>query len=142
MLKSKAFLDTNILLSALQGDARTAPLFEQEAMNRHEYFINPVVLQELYFAAERFPAKADISEVTRDLKMIDVDPKSPDRVLKELGRFRNRLAHTNEILILGSAMTECDYLVTLDKDLLAIGQVGSLRIVSPEEILQPAEVHK
>jgi predicted nucleic acid-binding protein len=57
----------------------------------------------------------------------------------KLRDLRNRMVHSNDILILQTASLNCDYFLTMDKKLLEIERLGSMRIVSPAEYFNLVE---
>ena len=62
-----------------------------------------------------------------------MDLEKAEAMLPRVRALRNRLAHTNDILILSSA-DECDFLVTRDTHLKNFVAAGKPQVVTPEEL--------
>ncbi len=131
----RAFLDTNILLSALRGDEWPKRLFTPDAEQYARYVVNPVVLQELLLATAATAPGVDIDGVTRHLEIIDAKLDEDSEVLAHARGLRNQAVHVNDLLILGSAR-DCDVLLTNDQDLMNLGQDARVRMATPEQFLR------
>jgi len=66
--------------------------------------------------------------------VLPVDYAKAEALLPRVRALRNRLAHSNDILILSSA-SECDFLVTKDAVLKTLATAGKPQIVTPEELV-------
>jgi len=128
----KVFLDTNVLLAALQGNKTVNALFKPGPESAVSYVIDPVVLQEFLLAAQG--TSGDLSDVIKHVHILDAEaPLSPE-TLAEIRAIRNRLVHANELLILGAARN-CDILLTYDQDLLSLGDEVGVTAKTPEGFL-------
>jgi hypothetical protein len=63
-----------------------------------------------------------------------VDLAKAEALLPHFRALRNRLAHSNDILILSSA-DECDFLVTRDKRLKSLVTAARPQVMTPEELV-------
>ena len=126
------FLDTSVILGYLHGDGQAAQLFSAEAEGRIRFAVNPIVLQELLLAdAAGLPAFERIRE---HLRVLPVDFEKAEALLPRVRSLRNRLSHSNDILILSSALG-CDFLVTRDELLKNVVTAGKPQVVTPEELI-------
>jgi predicted nucleic acid-binding protein len=125
------FLDTNVILAFLQGDSAAAELFSAEGQGRIRFAVNPIVLQELLLTAD-LAGKPDFERIRDHLRVLPVDFSKAEALLPTIRDLRNRVAHSNDVLILSSA-AECDFLVTKDSHLKSVGRTGRPTILTPEE---------
>lgn len=146
MEKLKVFLDTNVIVSYFQGSRDVVDLFSMKVLEKVQYIINPIIYQEIILVMERIQKrdlkKIDLTKIDNFVKVVQIDSSKIDVYLKKMREFRNLLVHTNDILILQTAILECDYLLTLDNDLLEIGEIDSLKIVSPREFFNMLEAYQ
>lgn len=127
------FLDTNVIVGYLRGDPTAAQLFSAEAGGRIRVAVNPIVLQELLLAADA--ATDPAFEGIRDhLRVLPVDYGKAEVLLQKLRVLRNRIVHTNDILIVSSA-DDCDFLVTRDAGLKKLVTAEKPQVVTPEELV-------
>jgi predicted nucleic acid-binding protein len=128
-----AFLDTNVIVGYLHGDLPSTQLFSAEAEGRIRFAVNAIVLQELLLTADA--ADRPEFEAIRDhLRILPVDFAKAEALLPRVKALRNRLAHSNDILILSSA-DECDFLVTRDARLKNLATAQRPQVVTPEELV-------
>jgi putative PIN family toxin of toxin-antitoxin system len=123
----RVFLDTNVLVAAFATRGLCADVFRL-VLAEHELLVSAALIE----------------EVTRTLtKKIRV----PDQVVREIVVFLRASASIvesaperppiavrdpDDVVILGEALSGgADVLVTGDKDLLVLGEVGALRILNP-----------
>lgn len=134
--KIRAFLDTEVLLEYLRGKVELQSLFSEDVRQRAAFAINAIVLQELLLARDKADSGVDLTRVAPYLEVVGagVDLSSPE-VVAELYRLRNRLVHTNDVLILAGARS-CDVLLTYDRELLDAGPAAAVRSETPEEFLE------
>jgi predicted nucleic acid-binding protein len=137
----RAFLDSNVLLAAIRGEQGARRLFSPEAEQYATYVVNPVVLQELLLASAAAEGKVDLDELTKHFEVISADVLSDPGVLAYVRQLRNRVAHTNDLLILGSART-CDILLTYDQGLLTLGDFAEVATATPEQFLEGLQVRR
>ncbi|WP_353931871.1 PIN domain-containing protein [Okeanomitos corallinicola TIOX110] len=131
------FLDTNVIAAYLRGESPSSELFSPAVMKQVRLAINSVVLQELFFLAESSKNPEILDEIQEEVNVIPVNLQKAEEYLKYAANLRNRIAHSNDVLILSSA-AECDYLVTYDKALSkALGSLSTSKpqVVTPEQLL-------
>jgi predicted nucleic acid-binding protein len=127
------FLDTSVIIDYLRGDRAAVQLFSAEADGRAHFAINPIVLQELLLATDA-AARPEFEQIRDHLRILPVDLAKAEALLPRLRALRNRVAHSNDVLILSSA-EECDFLVTRDTLLKNLAGTEKPQIVSPEELV-------
>ena len=127
------FVDTNVIVGYLQGDPPAVQLFCAEAEGRIRFAINPIVLQELLLAADT-AGLPEFERIRDHLRVLPVDFAKAEALVPRVRALRNRLAHSNDILILSSA-DECDFLVTRDALLKNLVPAGKPQVVTPEELV-------
>jgi predicted nucleic acid-binding protein len=128
-----AFLDTSVIVGYLQGDVPSAQLFSAEAEGRIRFAVNAIVLQELLLAADA-TGRPEFERIRDHLRVLPVDFAKAEALLPRVRALRNRLAHSNDILILSSA-DECDFLVTKDAILKNLVTAERPQVVTPEELV-------
>jgi len=127
------FLDTNVIVEFLRGEPSAAELFSAEAEGRIRFAINPIVLQELLLAADA-AGRPEFERIRDHLKVLPVDFAKAEALLPRARGLRNRVVHSNDILILSSA-DECDFLVTKDTGFKTLVSSGKPLVVTPEELI-------
>jgi predicted nucleic acid-binding protein len=127
-----AFLDTNVIIGYLRGDPSTAQLFSAEATGQIRLAVNPIVLQELLLAADA-AERPEFQQIRDHLRVLPVDFAKAEALLPRIRSLRNRLVHSNDILILSSA-DQCDFLVTSDADFKNLVTAEKPQVVTPEEL--------
>jgi predicted nucleic acid-binding protein len=127
------FLDTNVIIGYLHGDLSAAQLFSAEADGRIRFAVNPIVLQELLLAADG-AGRPEFEQIRDHLRVLPVDFGKAEALLPRARALRNRLAHSNDLLILSSA-DECDFLVTRDVLLKSLVTAEKPQVVTPEELV-------
>lgn len=127
------FLDTGVITAYLRGERSAVQIFAAEATGQIRFAINPIVLQELLLAADS-AAQPEFEQIRDHLDVLPVDYAKAKALLPRVRALRNRLAHSNEILILSSA-SECDFLVTGDAVLKTLGTAQKPQVVTPEELV-------
>lgn len=132
MRKLKAFLDTSVIISYFQNEKDLAKLFSKEVLEKVQYIISPIVYQEIFLAMRRVEG-VDLKKLDKIVEMAQIDRSEMDVYLDKVKSLRNLLVHTNDILVLQTAISAADYLLTLDGQLLEIREIESLKIVSPRE---------
>jgi len=140
------FFDTSVIVSYFQGRRDVVDLFSMKVLEKVQYIINPIIYQEIILVMERIQKrdlkKIDLTKIDNFVRVVQIDSSKIDVYLNKMREFRNLLVHTNDILILQTAILECDYLLTLDNDLLEIGEIDSLKIVSPREFFNMLEAYQ
>src|SRR6266700_7282018 len=101
------FLDTNVIIGYLRGEPSAAQLFSAEAEGRIRFAVNPIVLQELLLAADA-AGLPELERIRDHLRVLPVDFAKAEALLPRVRALRDRLVHSNDLLILSSA-DECDF---------------------------------
>jgi predicted nucleic acid-binding protein len=127
------FLDSNVIIGYLQGEASAVQLFSAEAKGLIRFAINPIVLQELLLAGDA-AGRAEFERIRDHFRVLPVDFAKAEALLPQVRALRNRLAHSNDILILSSA-AQCDFLVTRDGLLKSLVTADKPQVVTPEEFV-------
>ena len=130
--KPLIFLDTSVIIDYLRGGVAARRLFSAEAHGHVRLAVNPIVLQELFLAADATGPKFE--RIRDHLKLLPVDFAKAETLLARLRDLRNRSVHSNDLLILSSA-DECDFLVTKDNALKNLMKDNKPQIVTPEELV-------
>ncbi len=124
----KVFLDTNVLASAAATRGLCADVL-REVFARHEFLISNQVLSELSRVLKsKFAMTGELIDdflwlLQQDT--IQVEPISPPKV---------ELQDKDDLAILGAAIEGgAEVLVTGDKEVLALGRIESLEILSPRQ---------
>ncbi|NJL82030.1 MAG: type II toxin-antitoxin system VapC family toxin [Chloroflexaceae bacterium] len=153
------FLDTDVLddylhRQELEPTRKASFRFLFDEMGKKLRFaVNPVVLQELLFLERLGQPMMGIGSLVQEINTIRIsgleeslDPEiillplnleKAEEYLAHAPLLRDRIAHSNDILILSSA-AECDYLVSDDgqlKNALNSLSIGKPQVVTPEELL-------
>jgi predicted nucleic acid-binding protein len=128
------FLDTNVIIGYLQGEPSAGQLFSAEAQGRVRFAVNPIVLQELLLAAD-VTDRPELERIQDHFRVLPVDFAKAEALLPRVRALRNRLAHSNDILIVSSAV-DCDFFVTRDKVLKTLITAEKPRVVTPEELVE------
>lgn len=135
--KPLVFLDTNVVASYLRGESPSSYLFSSEIIEKIHLAINPIVLQELFFLAETRNHPEVLNEIQQEVRLLPLNLEKAEEYLKQAANLRNRIAHSNDVLILSSA-SDCDYLVTYDQALkgtLSSLSTGKPEVVTPEQLI-------
>jgi predicted nucleic acid-binding protein len=127
------FLDSNVLIAFLRGDQAAVQLFSAEADGKVRFAVNPIVLQELLLAADA-TTLPKFDRIRDHLEILPLDIAKAEALLPILRELRNRMAHSNDVLILSSA-DGCDFLVTRDALLKNLVTTAKPRVVTPEELI-------
>jgi len=130
----KVFLDTNVLVAALATRGLCADVL-RTVLAEHELLVSPTVVEELtrtLIQKLRVPEpmvrqvaaflRASASLVEAPPSMVPVDVRDPD-----------------DAVILGEALASgAEVLVTGDNDLLELGEVPGIRVLSPRGFWEAA----
>ena len=135
----KVFLDTNVLASAATTRGLCADVL-REVFARHEFLLSDQVLSELGRVLKlKFGEPEELIDSFLWLLQQDTVRVEP-AVLPQV-----ELGDKDDLGILGAALQgEAEVLVTGDKELLALGRVESLAILSPRQFWErlKAEQHR
>lgn len=139
MAKTRAFLDTNVLLRYLEGGT-PEKLLAPSTLENVTYVINPVVLQELLFAT-RAKSQVDWQDLVKDFEIDAIDGSIFDNAdVKRLLDVRNRAVHSSDFLIMASAATSnCDYLLSYDLDILRASEGAKYTAITPDDFVAMLE---
>ncbi|GAP99021.1 type II toxin-antitoxin system VapC family toxin [Leptolyngbya sp. NIES-2104] len=135
--KPLVFLDTNVVISYLRGESSSSRLFSHDIIDKVHLAINPIVLQEIFFLSEVRNHPETLDEIQQEVTLLPLNLEKAEEYLKQAATLRNRIAHSNDVLILSSA-SDCDYLVTYDQALkttLASLSSGKPEVVTPEQLI-------
>jgi predicted nucleic acid-binding protein len=134
MDKKRVFLDTNVLLKYLR-DGTPESLFAPSTLERVTYVINPVVLQELLLASAKHESYSKWQSLTDQFEVTSIDAALFDsEAVKRLFTLRNRAVHSSDFLIMASAATtDCDFLLSYDRDILAADAVTPYSTMTPDD---------
>lgn len=102
---------------------------------RHEFVLSQDVQEEATeILRQKFaPLRDDVDEVMSLIRAEIVPRESYERLIDQMPTLRDpKDAH----VLAAAIASECDILVTGDKDLLSLHQFGKLRIVKPVSALQ------
>ncbi|TGK58194.1 putative toxin-antitoxin system toxin component, PIN family [Leptospira wolffii] len=129
----KVLLDTNVYISVILFGGKPKLILEDLISGKVIGYISDSIVQEIeeVFRRPKFKLSEELissilSEIIAITERIAIVP------LKEQLSIRDR----NDYHIIESALSaEADYLITGDQDLLVLGNIKSLRIISPEQYL-------
>ncbi|HDY88625.1 MAG TPA: putative toxin-antitoxin system toxin component, PIN family [bacterium] len=122
----KVFLDTNVLISAIATRGLCADVL-REVLTSHKLIISAHLLKELRQVLQRkfrVPVSLTVEFINllQQNSILSKPADLPDVNIKD----------KDDLIILASALkANADLLVTGDKELLALGKIGNLEIVSP-----------
>jgi predicted nucleic acid-binding protein len=133
MKKLRIFLDTTIIISYFNKEVNVRKLFSKEVLEKVQYIINPIVYQEI-FLSDKIKNSIDFKKLNDNVNLVQIDTKEID--IKKISELRNNLVHTNDFLILQTAIFNSDYLLTLDQAMIGIGKINSLKVISPNEFFK------
>jgi uncharacterized protein len=127
----RVFLDTNVLVSALATRGLCADLYER-LINEHETVIGePVILEVLDILQRKFRATPDLLvNVEAELRLLEVIPaqtSAPQLPIKD---------KEDPWIISCALQANVQAFVTGDAELLGLGKVENLPIISPRECWQ------
>jgi putative PIN family toxin of toxin-antitoxin system len=123
----RILLDTNVLIAAFVAHGSCSELLEHCATNHH-VFISPFIVSELqrtlvrkfHFTAREAAGVARLLESRFEM----ISPAAVRRVCRD---------PDDDPIIAAALAGSCDCIVTGDKDLLDLGRVEGVRIISPAQ---------
>jgi len=136
--KITVLLDTNVIFMYIMGKTELTNLFSDKLLESVQYAINPVILQELLIAGSPFPEQFDIEAFSKKFIMLPIREVDSPEFLDRMKGFRNKVAHANSFLILGSGRN-CDLILSYDVNMLELGQAAGVKVLNPEEFLAQTE---
>ena len=127
----RVFLDTNVLVSALATRGLCADLYER-LITEHETVIGePVILEVLDILQRKFKATPDLLvNVEAELRLLEVTPAqdtAPNLPIKDVD---------DPWIIACALQANVEAFVTGDAELLGLGKVDKLPMISPRECWQ------
>ncbi|MFH1351082.1 MAG: putative toxin-antitoxin system toxin component, PIN family [Pseudomonadota bacterium] len=133
----KVFLDTNVLASAAATRGLCADVL-REVFASHELFISEQVLNELERVLKlKFGVRHDLIDDFIWLLQQDSALSQPSQLP------RVELQDKEDLTILGAAITAgAEVLITGDKELLDLGLVENLEILSPRQFWEKLKAQK
>ena len=122
----RVFLDTNVLVSAVATRGLCADVF-REVLTSHELIICDALLQEVKkVLQQKFKAPPSLASEFLNLLTQDTIKAKPSRLP------RVAIKDKSDLIILAAALSgNAELLVTGDRELLDLGNVEGLDIVSP-----------
>jgi predicted nucleic acid-binding protein len=125
-----AFLDTKVLQEILRSEQPSAALLQGAVLAKVRLATNEFALLEALACDEG----RQFDRLRERLTVLPVDVSRSLQVLESDSSIRQYLSHSNELLILASAL-DCDYLVTYDTNFAHVASPRRLKIVTPERFL-------
>ena len=124
----RVFLDTNVIISATATRGLCADVF-REVLLSHELIVSESLLAEVArILKDKFRASSEIIEAVTRLLRQDTIFSQPTETLD------SNIQDVDDLIILASALAgKADVLVTGDKELLALGSIQELEIISPRQ---------
>ncbi|MFZ4694069.1 MAG: putative toxin-antitoxin system toxin component, PIN family [Verrucomicrobiia bacterium] len=124
----RVFLDTNILVSATATRGLCTDVL-RVTMEFHELVVSEHLFEELERTLKtKFEAPADLIVETLEMLRQDAVIATSEPLAKVFLKDRNDLA-----IVSAAIQGGAEVLVTGDKEILALGRVGTLEIVSPRQ---------
>lgn len=131
----KVFLDTNVLVSALATRGLCADVL-REVLTSHQVVVSAPLLAELKQAL-RQKLKVPSEFVTEAIKMLQKDAKFSTPTDMPGIQIHDK----DDLIIISSALNgNADLFVTGDKELLDLGKVKQMKIVSPRTFWEKLKV--
>ena len=122
----RVFLDTNVIVSATATRGLCADLF-REVLLSHELIVSePLMMEVSRVLSEKFGASAEMIDTVIGLLNQDTIFSRPTDLRDVDIRDRDDL-----LILAGALVGNAEVLVTGDKELLALGSVQNLEIISP-----------
>jgi predicted nucleic acid-binding protein len=125
-----AFLDTRVLQEILRSEQPCAALLQSAVQAKVRLATNELALLQALAGDDG----RQFDQLRERLTVLPVDLQRSLQVLESDSNVRQCLAHSNELLILASAL-DCDYLVTYDTRFAQVATPRHLKIVTPERFL-------
>jgi putative PIN family toxin of toxin-antitoxin system len=126
----RAVFDTNVLVAAFAADGLCAKLLRRA--NKHEFvlLVCPVILEEFHGALKKKldATEEEIGKALALLREVSVIAGEAPPGAKATRIVRDP---DDDLILFCAVAAEADLLVTGDKDLLAIGEHGKIKILDP-----------
>lgn len=125
-------LDTNVLFAAFASPAGTCAACVEAVLEQHTSVLSPHILGELY---RHLTGKRGIEPVFVQQHVDFLAGSST--VVQPSAVDVGVVSDADDLPVLGTALAgQADYLVTGDRELLALGRIGKTVIVSPRVFLE------
>src|SRR5580700_11148177 len=82
-LRPLVFLDTNVIIGYLRGEAAAVQLFHAESGGRIRFAVNPIVLQELLLATDA-AERPEFERIRDHLRVLPVDISKAEALLRQV----------------------------------------------------------
>ena len=133
----RVFLDTNVIVSATATRGLCADVF-REVLLSHELIVSETLLLEVSrVLSAKFGASADMIESVISILKQDTifsQPSDPPDL---------NIQDRDDLLILASALAgKADVLITGDSELLALGSIHNVEIISPRQFWEKIVGHQ
>jgi len=141
-IKTKVYLDTSVFIRLFKGTRSLWELFSEQVLERFTYVTSPVVYQELLLAVERSHEQINLEVVEEYVQLLPLDYlDSSDELRNQIRQLRNRVFHSNDVLIIGSVLNSgCRYLLTYDNALIKAAEGLDFTAVTPEKFMSLEQV--
>ncbi|MCR1795918.1 putative toxin-antitoxin system toxin component, PIN family [Leptospira sp. id769339] len=129
----KVLLDTNVYISAILFGGKPRLILEELISGKVIGYISDSILKEVELTLKKPKFKLTEEFISVILSEIEqITEKTTNISLSDYSGLRDR----DDYHILESSLSaKVDYLITGDQDLLVLGNLKSLKIVSPEQYL-------
>ena len=132
----RVFLDTNVLVSAVATRGLCADVL-RESLVSHHLIVSATLIDELKSILH--------SKIGTPKEIISdfVEVMTQDSILSENTKLTNiNINYKDDILIPSTALNgNAELFVTGDKELLELGKIQSMRIVSPRKFWETLKIH-
>ena len=132
----KVILDTNIIISAIGFGGKPAQILLQALEEKINAFISPILLAELQEILNKklHLSNQDIILTIEEIKdsFQIINPQETVTILQD----------DDDNRVLEAAMEgSCEYIITGDKELLALKEYKGVKIITAEEFLNLLKIH-
>jgi len=131
---SKVVVDTNVLISAIITNGVCRQLVRLLALNQKEIIISDFILNEVekFLRSKKFAHHEWIPEILSRISGLATIVFLPKKTFRKASRLRD----PKDQPIIQTAMTAgAKLIITGDEDLLSIGKIGSIKIISVKETI-------
>lgn len=124
----RVFFDTNVLISAFTARGLCADLFKGTIASCTLVVSEPLLAEMRRILADKFMAPKE--NVDEAIGVIEQDAvNAPAGAIRDI-----QIKDRDDVLILSSALHgKADFFVTGDKEVLALGEIDRMRILSPRQ---------
>jgi len=123
-------LDTNILVSAIGFGGKPRTILEMALEKKVKGITSSILLAELEdVIVKKFP------ELEKDLEHILQRSRRKFRIVKPKDSITVTTDEPDNRVLEAAVTGDCEYIITGDKELLALGSFKGIQIVTPQEFL-------